>query len=169
MIDRRSKIKDDKFLIRRQAMNLKKFIRRITKNLVNGGQKSRQLTNSSSSSKKVNDNFLVLDTNPDNNESVAATFVDFKIDGELAANIFINKDANLFELNTAGKANITRIGGGTGDERRVQINSDTLQILTPRTPASNSAGEPGQIAWDEDYLYVCTFINTWKRAALSTY
>jgi len=43
-------------------------------------------------------------------------------------------------------------------------------IATPTTPASHTAiGTPGQIAWDANYVYVCTAVNTWKRAGLSTW
>ena len=41
---------------------------------------------------------------------------------------------------------------------------------TPLTPASSSdTGVIGQIAWDTNYIYVCTATNTWKRAGLSTW
>ena len=116
---------------------------------------------------------LVFDADTDNNETGSFNFVDFKIDGALHANIFVDQPASGsgdFEINThAGVANITKIGNGTGDDRRVQINSDTLQIATSRSPASNATGAAGQIAWDANYVYVCTATNTWKRAALSTY
>lgn len=37
-------------------------------------------------------------------------------------------------------------------------------------PASASAtGTAGQMAWDADYIYVCTATDTWKRVALSTW
>ncbi len=42
--------------------------------------------------------------------------------------------------------------------------------IPTHTPASASAaGTAGQIAWDADYIYVCTATNTWKRAALTTW
>ena len=34
------------------------------------------------------------------------------------------------------------------------------------TMTSSSLGTPGQIAWDANYIYVCTATNTWKRIAL---
>jgi hypothetical protein len=38
------------------------------------------------------------------------------------------------------------------------------------SPASSSgAGTPGQMAWDQNYLYICTGANTWKRVSLSTF
>ena len=118
-----------------------------------------------------NNTSLIFDADTDNNETGSFNFVDFKIDGALHANIFVDQPATGsgdFEINThAGVANITKIGNGTGDDRRVKINSDTLQIVTSRSPASNATGEAGQIAWDGNYVYVCTATNTWKRAALT--
>lgn len=42
--------------------------------------------------------------------------------------------------------------------------------IASQTPASASAtGTQGQIAWDADYIYVCTATNTWKRVAIATW
>lgn len=30
-----------------------------------------------------------------------------------------------------------------------------------------SPGQPGQLAWDTDYLYICTGISQWKRTAIA--
>ena len=35
------------------------------------------------------------------------------------------------------------------------------------TKASNAPGTTGQIAWDANYIYVCTATNTWKRTPLT--
>lgn len=35
--------------------------------------------------------------------------------------------------------------------------------------AADSPGAPGQIAFSSDHIYVCTAVDTWKRAALSTW
>lgn len=47
----------------------------------------------------------------------------------------------------------------------------TTQIVIPTsTPASASAtGSAGTICWDANYIYICTAVNTWKRAALSSW
>jgi hypothetical protein len=46
----------------------------------------------------------------------------------------------------------------------------TFRISNSSPPtASNSSGSSGQIAWDADYIYVCTATNTWKRVAISTW
>lgn len=42
--------------------------------------------------------------------------------------------------------------------------------IPKRTPTSASAsGLQGNMVWDDDFLYVCTAANTWKRTALSTW
>jgi hypothetical protein len=52
----------------------------------------------------------------------------------------------------------------------LDVNSDSIRVRTAKTPASASAtGTQGQIAWDANYLYVCTATNTWKRVALATW
>lgn len=57
-----------------------------------------------------------------------------------------------------------------GSAARTDFNSDSLRIVTAKTPASATAtGTQGQIAWDSNYIYVCTATNTWKRAALSSW
>lgn len=48
--------------------------------------------------------------------------------------------------------------------------TDQLRVTTPTVPASATAsGTAGDIAWDADYIYVCTATNTWKRVAISTW
>ncbi|HUD64658.1 MAG TPA: hypothetical protein VMQ17_08775 [Candidatus Sulfotelmatobacter sp.] len=38
------------------------------------------------------------------------------------------------------------------------------------TPASSAAnGIPGQISFDQNFLYICVATNTWKRLALSAF
>jgi hypothetical protein len=52
----------------------------------------------------------------------------------------------------------------------LQVNGNRIRIATANTPASASAtGTTGEIAWDADYIYVCTATNTWKRTAISTW
>lgn len=96
----------------------------------------------------------------------------------------------------SGDNNI-RIGGGTGvNQPATQINFYTgaagsasagtvqLQVLNgitdvksarfivsaPTVPSSASdTGTAGTIAWDANYIYVCTAANTWKRSALSSW
>ncbi len=52
----------------------------------------------------------------------------------------------------------------------LQVNGNRIRIATANTPASASAtGTTGEIAWDANYIYVCTATNTWKRTAISTW
>tara|TARA_B100000085_G_scaffold213927_1_gene198088 strand:+ start:4562 stop:6916 length:2355 start_codon:yes stop_codon:yes gene_type:complete len=41
----------------------------------------------------------------------------------------------------------------------------TIRNSVPPT-ANNSPGTPGEIRWDDQYIYVCTAIDTWKRVQL---
>jgi hypothetical protein len=52
----------------------------------------------------------------------------------------------------------------------LQVNGDRIRIGTAKTPASaTDTGTTGEIAWDANYIYVCTATNTWKRTAISTW
>lgn len=48
--------------------------------------------------------------------------------------------------------------------------ADLAVAVNAGAPASaTAAGVVGQVAWDADYVYVCTGVDEWKRAALSTW
>lgn len=57
----------------------------------------------------------------------------------------------------------------------MDANAPSLRLRLTKTPATSSAaGYKGDICWDPNYVYVCTYIDpngvvTWKRAALSTW
>ncbi len=56
------------------------------------------------------------------------------------------------------------------NETYLKVKSGRLTIPTSSAPStSSSTGVTGSIAWDTNYLYVCTATNTWKRTALSTW
>jgi hypothetical protein len=42
-------------------------------------------------------------------------------------------------------------------------------VLTPGTPSGTTVGNPGNVAFDASYLYVCTAKNVWKRVALTSF
>jgi hypothetical protein len=44
-----------------------------------------------------------------------------------------------------------------------------LNIATDTPTSGYAIGSVGDIAWDSDYIYICTATNTWKRLALSTW
>ncbi|HEV2764755.1 MAG TPA: hypothetical protein VGV38_17375 [Pyrinomonadaceae bacterium] len=62
-----------------------------------------------------------------------------------------------------GLPNVSGVGG------RLHVAGDTIRIDTQRSPASNGIGNPGEVCWDGNYIYVCVAANTWKRAALAAY
>jgi hypothetical protein len=52
----------------------------------------------------------------------------------------------------------------------LNVNDNRITIATPFTPASSTAtGTKGEVAWDDDYIYVCIDTDTWKRVALSAW
>lgn len=66
---------------------------------------------------------------------------------------------------------VTAYNRGTTSAQPLHIiSSETVLGGVTKVPASpTTAGTQGQIAWDTNYIYVCTAANTWRRAALSTW
>lgn len=64
---------------------------------------------------------------------------------------------------------------GLGDNNNtptgvLDVADNKLRVRTAQTPATTgAAGNQGEIAWDANYLYVCTATNTWKRVAIATW
>ena len=42
-------------------------------------------------------------------------------------------------------------------------------VLAQATPSGTTAGNPGNVAFDSSYLYICTAKNVWKRVALTSF
>lgn len=63
------------------------------------------------------------------------------------------------------------IGIGTDEpDTKLDVNGDKLRIREKHTPASSK--EPcsqGQMAWDDQYVYVCVAKDSWKRTELSSW
>lgn len=60
--------------------------------------------------------------------------------------------------------------GTTSPSAKLDILSDILRLRTAKTPATaGSAGNAGDICWDNGYLYICVATNTWKRSILATF
>lgn len=67
-------------------------------------------------------------------------------------------------------AGVIEINNGTAGTFRDLIVRNFRMVSPTLVPASASAtGSAGQIAWDADYIYVCTGTNTWKRVAIATW
>ena len=76
----------------------------------------------------------------------------------------INQQANedmIFKTNNTEHIRIYA-GGLTA------FNADSIKIITSQTPASGAACSAGEIAWDANYMYVCTASTVWGRSALTT-
>lgn len=60
------------------------------------------------------------------------------------------------------------VNGNAKIRGNLTITGTSVIITTPTTPASKTAdGIAGQVVWDENYIYICTDTNTWKRVAIS--
>jgi|14BtaG_2_1085337.scaffolds.fasta_scaffold00475_12 hypothetical protein len=56
---------------------------------------------------------------------------------------------------------------GTVDIVGTEVNLTGIIKQPPTTKAADATGTAGQIAWDANYIYICTATNTWKRVALT--
>ena len=54
--------------------------------------------------------------------------------------------------------------GATGIVRTA---SDSIIVAGSQTPLSGDACTAGEIAWDANFIYVCTASSVWKRSALT--
>jgi hypothetical protein len=68
-------------------------------------------------------------------------------------------------------ASANRVGIGTATPAvKFDVNSDSIRVRTAKTPASaTDTGVAGQIAWDANFIYICTATDTWKRVAIATW
>lgn len=50
-----------------------------------------------------------------------------------------------------------------------QVSTSGLAITISNPPeTATSAGSPGTLAWDENFIYVCVAQDTWARTNIST-
>tara|TARA_R110000868_G_scaffold41509_4_gene141815 strand:- start:4237 stop:6690 length:2454 start_codon:yes stop_codon:yes gene_type:complete len=74
---------------------------------------------------------------------------------------------NIGTSGASGSTTNINIGGGVGT---CTTTIDADLVIPGETPASaTAAGTAGQIAWDVNYIYICTATNTWKRVAIGTW
>jgi hypothetical protein len=87
--------------------------------------------------------------------------------GAIGAVMTIMPDGNV-GIGTAAPATTLDVNGDANVEEDLTVGGDL--ITTTKTPASASAtGTAGTIAYDADYIYVCTATDTWKRIAIATW
>jgi hypothetical protein len=103
---------------------------------------------------KINDNFSELYTK-----------------GPAGANFDLT-DNDIEATNSNGGINLVPNGSG-----KIVVEDDSLTIQTSKTPLASigAAGDTaGMVAWDTDYIYVCTAnydgsTSVWRRSAISTW
>ena len=59
------------------------------------------------------------------------------------------------------------LGINTTPRAQLDLSGDSICIRTAQSPASNGAGNEGEIARDATYIYSCVSTNTWGRIALT--
>lgn len=60
--------------------------------------------------------------------------------------------------------------GATPTFLGLNITGNNIIIATARTiNSANETGTKGTICWDNNYLYICTDTNTWKRVAINSW
>jgi hypothetical protein len=87
---------------------------------------------------------------------------------------------------TTGYVSINGLSINNGNATATRVFSQTTQSFTftanaggfgstagfnsvQLTKTGTSSGTAGDIAWDANYIYVCTAANVWKRTALSSF
>jgi len=82
--------------------------------------------------------------------------------------VFLNPTIERSRIDSSGRLLVGTSSDSGG--ALLQVNGNRIRIATANTPASAGAtGTTGEIAWDANYIYVCTATNTWKRTAISTW
>ena len=69
--------------------------------------------------------------------------------------------------NSGGTAYVETNSDATVDIVGTEVNFTGIIKQPQATKAADATGTTGQIAWDSDYIYICTATNTWKRVALT--
>ena len=90
--------------------------------------------------------------------------------GTTSPAVFVNSASQQVGVFTNTPNATLDVNGNAQVRGNITITGTSVIINTSLVPASASAdGLPGQIAWGPGYVYVCVALNTWKRAALSTW
>jgi hypothetical protein len=86
--------------------------------------------------------------------------------GTAAGGITFGTDTNLYR----SAADTLKTDDAIIAAGKITTSGNVINVATAKTPSSASdTGTTGDIAWDTNYVYVCTATNTWKRSALSTW
>jgi len=66
------------------------------------------------------------------------------------------------QLSASSKLKIDKDG-------KITSKATTINIATKTPSSASDTGTTGDIAWDSNYIYICTATNTWKRVAIATW
>lgn len=93
---------------------------------------------------------------------------EFGLTGDDDWHVKVSPDGSTWYEAIVADKDTGNVGIGTSAPKTLlDIADDSLRLRSAKTPASESdTGIQGQIAWDSDYIHVCTDTDTWKRAAL---
>ena len=62
-----------------------------------------------------------------------------------------------------------KIMAWSGKIQAASLDLSAVSVFTTAPASATSSGEPGQMAFDAGYLYICVALNTWRRVALSSW
>jgi len=90
--------------------------------------------------------------------------------GTITPAVFVNSATQQVGIFTATPQATLDVNGNATIRGNLTLSGTSVIINTSLVPVTASdPGLPGQIAWGPSYVYVCIALNTWKRAALSTW
>lgn len=92
-----------------------------------------------------------------------------EIAGNLPDEYYLSTNQDYGTLDSVGETSLD-LGSLGGDAQQVNLGEVFVYAqITPAPVASNSEGTINQVAYDNNYFYVCVATNTWKRIALSSW
>lgn len=110
---------------------------------------------------------------PNQNKYKNAIELDYVENVVVSANVFALDNANFPLIGIGNNTEDIQILANTGYDflnvvkNDLTVRGNRIQIANPTTLASWEAqGFPGQIAWDENYLYICFDDDKWRRIPL---
>jgi len=89
------------------------------------------------------------------------------------SNVIVNTAQSLINVTMSDvEGNLTTNAIVTEKMPEIKIVETSLQSMSriiAGTPPQSSvdAGQPGEIRWDREYMYLCVATNTWKKIPLS--
>jgi len=82
-------------------------------------------------------------------------------------NFFINAENQYLGIHTDAPVYPFDVNGNSRFRNNLVVDG-VVQIIDGNAPAAlDSPGSVGQIAWDQNYFYICVEPNTWKKATLN--